>query len=404
MQKKQMAKHDKAPAMNCRKVKDFPSNWPHLPFAQMVPSCSVALGTFRLKFQTKPLHVVLPRATGSCQHNPPMARLPATALAAASCIIVLGCGQRNTIQESRNWPKQNYFIILPKILQNTHRKNDISGRLEDIHYICCFPVPNLVPVCIVGLNKHRSCQKNSSTYLAKPMQKKQMAKHDKAPAMNCRKVPTPSALWTNGSILFVALGTFRLKFQSKPLHVVLPRATGSCQHNPPMARLPATALAAASGIIVLGCWAAEYHPRVPKLTQTKSFHHFGKDSSKHPPKERHFRTFGGYSLYMLLSSSKSSACVHCWFKQASDLPKKFKHIFGQADAKKQMAKHDESPAMNCRKVKDLPSNRPHLPLDKWFHLVPLLWEASGIYNETTKLSTGRIFGVGPGKVSFHLVP
>ena len=272
MQKKQMAKHDKAPAMNCRKVKDFPSNWPHLPFAQMVPSCSVALGTFRLKFQTKPLHVVLPRATGSCQHNPPMARLPATALAAASCIIVLGCGQRNTIQESRNWPKQNYFIILPKILQNTHWKNDISGRLEDIHYICCFPVPNLVPVCIVGLKKHRSCQKNSSTYLAKPMQKKQMAKHDKAPAMNCRKVPTPSALWTNGSILFVALGTFRSKFQSKPLHVVLPRATGSCQHNPPMARLPATALAAASGIIVLGCWAAEYHPRVPKLTQTK--YHF----------------------------------------------------------------------------------------------------------------------------------
>jgi len=37
---------------------------------------------------------------------------------------------------------------------------------------------------------------------------------------------------------------------------------------------------------------------------------------------------------MLLSSSKSSACVHCWFKQASVLPKKIKHIFGQADAKK----------------------------------------------------------------------
>ena len=146
-----------------------------------------------------------------------------------------------------------------------------------------------MPVCIVGLKKHRSCQKNSSTYLAKPMQKKQMAKHDKAPAMNCRKVPTPSALWTNGSILFRCFGNLQVEISNETttLHVVLPRATGSCQHNPPMARLPATALAAASGIIVLGCWAAEYHPRVPKLTQTKSFHHFGKDSSKHPPKERH---------------------------------------------------------------------------------------------------------------------
>ena len=185
--------------------------------------------------------------------------------------------------------------------------------------------------------------------------------------MNCRKVkdlPSNRPHLPFGQMVpscSVALGTFRLKFQTKPLHVVLPRATGSCQHNPPMARLPATALAAASCIIVLGCWAAEYHPRVPKLTQTKSFHHFGKDSSKHPPKERHFRTFGEYALFLLLSSSKSSVCLHCWFKQASDLPKKFKHIFGQADAKKLMAKHDKAPAMNCRKVKDWPSNRPHLP-------------------------------------------
>ena len=146
------------------------------------------------------------------------------------CGCVLYDGQRNTIQESRKWPKLNHLIIVAKILQNTHRKNEISGRLENIHYTCCFPVPNLVPVCIAGLKKYRSWQKMSSTYLTKPMEKtrwqsmtkppqwiaessaclhcwfkkasvltkhvkhifdqadgkNQMAKQDKAPAMNCR--------------------------------------------------------------------------------------------------------------------------------------------------------------------------------------------------------------------------
>ena len=127
-------------------------------------------------------------------------------------------------------------------------------------------------------------------------------------------------------------------------HDVLPLATGSCQHNPPSwhgCQQPPLRMR-------LVWWAAEYHPRVPKVTQTESFDHCGKDSSKHPPKERNFRTFGEYSLYMLLSSSKSSACLHCWFEKVSVLTKNVKHIFDQADGKNQMAKHDKATAMNCR--------------------------------------------------------
>ena len=141
-------------------------------------------------------------------------------------------------------------------------------------------------------------------------------------------------------------------------HDALPRATGSCQHNPPMARLPATALAAASGIIVLGCWAAEYHPRVPKLTQTKSFHHFGKDSSKHPPKERHFRTFGGYSLYCICCCPVPNLVPVCivGLNKRRSCQKKSSTYLTKPMQKKQMAKHDKAPAMNCRKVKDFPSN------------------------------------------------
>lgn len=112
--------------------------------------------------RASPFCVSFSRCFATCNgvlsaQSPQLARLPATALAAASCIIKC-VEQRNTIQEFRKWPKLNHLVIVAKILQNTHRKNDISGRLEDTHYICCFPVPNLVPVCIVGLKKHRSCQ------------------------------------------------------------------------------------------------------------------------------------------------------------------------------------------------------------------------------------------------------
>ena len=69
-------------------------------------------------------------------------------------------------------------------------------------------LPNLVLVCIVGLKKHRSWQKMSSTYLTKPMQKTRWQSRTKRQwiAVKWRIYLTPSALWTNGSILFRCFG------------------------------------------------------------------------------------------------------------------------------------------------------------------------------------------------------
>ena len=63
-------------------------------------------------------------------------------------------------------------------------------------------------VCIVGLKKHRSWQKMSSTYLTKPMQKTRWQSRTKPQwiAVKWRIYLTPSALWTNGSILFRCFG------------------------------------------------------------------------------------------------------------------------------------------------------------------------------------------------------
>ena len=118
----------------------------------------------------------------------------ATALAAASSANLLQW-QWKTIQET-----ESFHHFGKDSSKHPPNPNDMF-RTSGGYSLCCFPVPSARQAALV-VYKHR-CQKMTN-YLNKPMPKAD----GKAPAMNCRKVNqgfpqqlTPSAFWSNGSIL-----------------------------------------------------------------------------------------------------------------------------------------------------------------------------------------------------------